>query len=193
MHIVSAIPPIFWELIAKHLSVRQLIVLKNCQGMKKRTILLESIAATDFNFCVMFSHHPATLARNSMPHPLLVWVGRAHELIVFEIAVLCLTLVVHCSVQEAYSSFLSLDLWSRRPKLSTNQVGSWGSYGLGMVTAWKTAKKNRVLVPFLISYHSYYMNAWHCRVSLSELHILSESSGLLQGSCVDRRNHPTRK
>jgi len=29
-----------------------------------------------------FSHHPATLARNSVPHPLLVWVGRVHKSIV---------------------------------------------------------------------------------------------------------------
>jgi len=66
---------------------------------------LESIAATAFNFGVKVLNHPATLARNLVPHPLPVWAGQAHKSIVFKIRRLCLTLAIHCSVQEAYSSF----------------------------------------------------------------------------------------
>ena len=51
-----------------------------------------------------------------------------------------------------------MDLWSRRPKLSTDQVGSLGLLSPCNDDRLKNRKKNRVLrdmVPFLISYHIY--------------------------------------
>ena len=105
-----------------------------------------------------FSYHPATLKRNFVPHPLPVWVGQVHESIAFE---------NRCFMPHFGSSLFSigglpqlrtLDLWSRRSlNCVQTKCEAWGSYGLGMVTTWKTAKNCvfRDMVSFLISYHIY--------------------------------------
>jgi len=66
---------------------------------------LESIAATDFNFGVKVLTS-CYIHSQEIPCHAHFWFGRSErESIVFKITVLCLTLAVHRSVQEAYSSF----------------------------------------------------------------------------------------
>jgi len=66
---------------------------------------LESIVATDFNFGVMILTSSCYTCKELCHTPF--WFGRGEHVgqSCSKIAVLCLTLAVHYSVQEAYSSF----------------------------------------------------------------------------------------
>jgi len=97
---------------------------------------LESVAATDFNFGVMILTSFCYTRKEFCATPAHFqfgrgeWVSRSSS----KIAVLCLTLAVHHSVQEAYSSWIceveSLNCLQTKWE-------AWDSCGLGMVIALK--------------------------------------------------------
>ena len=86
----------------------------------------ETLAAMNFKLGmnIIFFHHPTTLAINRGPRPLPVWAGRVPTSITFE----------NCRSMPLFGGsplrtggllkVLTLDPWSRRSKLLTNQVWS---------------------------------------------------------------------
>ena len=120
-----------------------------------KTLITWKVEQLQTSTLVWFSHHPATLAWSSVPYLLLVWAGQAHKSITFENRRFMPHFGGSPFSRGGLLSLVTLDLWSRRPKLSTNQVGS-----LGLLWPWNgdrlKTEKNRFLrnmVPFLISYH----------------------------------------
>ena len=93
-----------------------------------------------WNLAWIFFHHPTIYTRYKLQvHPFPVWARRAHVSIAFENHWFMPCFGGSLLGTGGLLRLLTLDLWSRRPKLLANQARSI----------------LRDMVPFLISYHNY--------------------------------------
>ena len=118
----------------------------------KNTYNLESIAARLQLWCDDSYINPATLTRNPVPHPLLVWAGWVHESMVFKnySFMPCFGGSLFGSGSLLY--LLTLDLEVEGLNCLQTKWEAWGSYSYGIVTAWKTAKITFYAIWSLFSY-----------------------------------------